>query len=111
MMNQTMMDDMDGDEASAPAAPASSASEICVPAGALEVGDTEQDKTAPEVGDDVEVKLGGKVTRVEGGSIYFKPTTANGEPIGEKESSEPSEESQMEADIAAAKGQPSDEYS
>lgn len=110
-MNETMMDDMNAEEMGEPMATASGASEICVPAGALEVGDTEQDKTAPEVGDDVEVKLGGKVTRVEGGNIYFKPTTANGEPIGEKESAEPDEEYQMEADIAAAKGQPSDEYS
>jgi hypothetical protein len=58
-------------------------SEVCVPTSAVSAaGEGEgNDQVAPDVGDSVEVTLGGKVSRVEGGNVYFTPDTANGEPI------------------------------
>lgn len=56
--------------------------EICVPSSA--VGEHEEgagDAVLPAVGDEVSVTVTGKVSRVEGGNVYFTPDTANGEPI------------------------------
>jgi len=63
--------------------------EICVPSGAVSAygGATDNDgadnAVAPEVGDEVEVTVKGKVSRVEGDNVYFTPTEANGQPIPE----------------------------
>lgn len=54
--------------------------EVCVPMTAVAIADGDQN-TAPEPGDQVAVTLEGKVVRVENGNVYFKPATANGEPM------------------------------
>lgn len=64
-----------------PDEPAGAAEEVCVPLSAVAVNEDENASTPPDVGDDITVTLGGKVTRVEGDKIYFNPATANGEPI------------------------------
>jgi len=107
-----MMAVLDSDTAEGePKSKGSMMGEICVPTSALEVGDTEHDKTAPEVGDSVEVSLGGKVSRVEGGNVYFTAKTANGEPLAEEETQEPDEREQLEKDIAASQAGTPDDYS
>lgn len=52
--------------------------EQCVPASAVQ-----NDGKTPDQGADIEVTLKGKVTRVDGGNVYFKATEANGQPIEE----------------------------
>lgn len=62
--------------------------EICIPANAVANAGT-----SPAAGDEIEVNLKGKVTRLEGGQLYFTATSANGQPIAGEESEEPTEES------------------
>jgi hypothetical protein len=68
--------------------------DTCIPAKTVAI-----DGTSPAVGDEVEVSLKGKVTRVDGEQLYFQPESANGEPIamsGDDEAAEgemPTEES------------------
>lgn len=50
--------------------------ELCIPASSLDV-----DGTTPEVGDSVSFTVEGTVARSEGGDIYVKPSTINGEPV------------------------------
>jgi len=50
--------------------------EISVPAEALAI-----DGVGPEVGDEVEVGLRGRVSGVQGAAVTFTPTQANGVPI------------------------------
>ena len=59
----------DGDESLANA-------EFPVPLDTLSV-----DGTNPQVGDEVEAKIGGKVTRIVNDMAYVKPETVNGEPL------------------------------
>ncbi len=62
-------DDQDGDESLSNA-------EFPVSLDTLSV-----DGTNPQVGDNVEVKVGGKVTRIVNEDAYVKPETINGQPI------------------------------
>ena len=63
------------DEAN-PDAPMESAEKShCVPAAALAI-----DGAAPEVGDEVEYTVKGRVARIEGGETYVMPETINGQP-------------------------------
>lgn len=68
--------------------------DTCIPAKAVAI-----DGSNPATGDEIEVTLKGKVTRVDGEQVYFKPETANGEPIAKSgddeaaEGEEPTEES------------------
>lgn len=54
----------------------SNSNEVAIPTKALALGDT-----TPSPGDDIEVTVAGKVTRVEGDRTFFVPATANGEPL------------------------------
>jgi hypothetical protein len=47
----------------------------CVPAAALAI-----DGAAPEVGDEVEYTVKGRVARIEGGEAYITPEMVNGQP-------------------------------
>lgn len=68
--------------------------QVCVPSSAVEAGDEDTgDQVAPSIGDEVEVTLKGKVSRVEGGNVYFTPTEANGQPLGGHESEPMGEDS------------------
>ena len=71
--------------------------ETCVPAKAVQI-----DGTAPEQGDEIEVKLKGKVTRVDGENIYFQPTEANGEPMAAADDAEGGDDEQAEGDPTEA---------
>ena len=80
--------------------------QVCVPTRAVEAYDGDNDTgVSPEVGDDVEVTLKGKVSRVEGGNVYFSPTEANGQPIGGQHGEEeppPDEDADMDQFMAKA---------
>lgn len=80
--------------------PAMPGSETCVPQAALE-----QNGETPEPGAEFEFSGKGRVTRVEGGHVYFETTQVNGEPVAAPEKTEPNEEDVMraaeEADRAA----------
>ena len=56
-------------------------SEICVPAAAVAEGGEDGAQTMPEPGDEIEVTLKGKVSRAEGGNLYFTPESVNGQPM------------------------------
>jgi len=73
--------------------------DVCVPSSAVAIADGDQ-TTEPEVGDQVAVTLEGKVSRVEGGHIYFTPDTANGEPM----SAPKSEDQELEQEGAELRG-------
>lgn len=65
-------------------------SELCVPASAVGAYDDGADSAVlPTAGDQVEVTIGGRVSRVEGQNVYLMPETANGEPIPNKMGGEP----------------------
>lgn len=67
--------------------------EVCVPLSAVAVNEDENASTPPDVGDEITVTLGGKVTRVEGDMVYFSPATANGEPIpADEQQDEPADD-------------------
>ena len=57
--------------------------EFCVPTSAVSIVNETEQEVAPEPGDELPpVTLeGGKVTRVENGSVYFTAKTANGKEI------------------------------
>lgn len=56
--------------------------ELCVPASAVSGYDDSSDSgVAPSAGDEVEVAVKGRVSRVEGGNVYLTPESANGQPI------------------------------
>lgn len=58
--------------------------EVCVPVAAVSAaGEGEGEGVAPAVGDEVEVTLGGKVSRVEGDQVYFTAESANGVPMAQ----------------------------
>jgi len=80
-------------------AEAKPAAEVCVPSSAVAIADGDQN-TGPEVGDQVAVTLEGKVSRVEGGHVYFTPDTANGEPMGQPKT----EEQELEQEGAELRG-------
>lgn len=70
-------------------------SELCIPAAALEASSEDGQPMAPQEGDPVEFTLSGTVTRSEGGNLYVKPDSVNGQPIageGAGEMEEPAEE-------------------
>lgn len=85
--------------------------ELCVPVGAVSAagGPADGDEgVAPGVGDEVEVTVGGRVSRVEGGNVYVTPETANGAPISGDTSPADGEESgdedeEMDSMVAGAK--------
>lgn len=69
------------------AAPASKSGDVCVQTDSLAV-----DGTPPEVGDQVEFKVKGTVSRSEGGNTYVTPTEINGrpaEPDGDEPEADP----------------------
>jgi hypothetical protein len=67
---ETDMEDMqEGDETS-------SDMELCVPVDTLAI-----DGTRPEVGDSVDVKVGGSITRLVNDNAYVKVETVNGTPL------------------------------
>jgi hypothetical protein len=63
--------------------------ELCAPLDSLSVNGT-----PPAVGDTVEVKVGGKVSRIDGDNAYVTPDTVNGEPI-QPTDNQPSDRDQM----------------
>src|SRR4051812_14437803 len=88
-----------------PDEPASAPEEVCVPLSAVAVNEDENASTPPDVGDEITVTLGGKVTRVEGSMVYFNPATANGEPIPANDDSgqdQPADQSATEEDSLRA---------
>lgn len=54
---------------------------------------------APGVGDQVELTIGGTVSRSEGGHVYITPTSANGQPIAAKGGGEEGEDAAIEEEI------------
>lgn len=54
---------------------------IGVPAAALALQGENDEAVTPEVGDEVELTVSGKVEATEDGRVYVRPTTANGEPV------------------------------
>lgn len=75
--------------------------ELCVPMGALAEAGEGGAQMTPEMGDEVELIVTGRVTRTEGGEVYIQPTTVNGQPIEDKggESAESMEDQAMEEEI------------
>lgn len=70
--------------------------EMCVSANSLAIGD-ETESATPQVGDEVEFTVTGKVSRAEGGNVYVTPSTINGSPVEATEGSEDAAfESEME---------------
>lgn len=63
-------------------------SEQCVPTEALAMPDSDEQMTAPEVGDPVSYTVEGKVTRVDGKNTYVKAETINGKPVEQEAQSE-----------------------
>jgi len=56
---------------------------------------------APEVGDEVEITVTGKVTQLENGEAYVMAETVNGDPVVSESSESPSDDNQdpSEADL------------
>lgn len=67
--------------------------ETCVPASAVQ-----KDGQPLQTGADIEVTLKGKVSRVEGDQVYFKPTEANGQPIEDEAAGEEETDDQETAE-------------
>jgi|GEM_PF-2735804 len=82
------------DTATTPAAEDESAEALhCIPTAALAI-----DGTPPEVGDEVEYTVKGKVSRVEEGETYVQPTTINDQPAAlPTEESAPADDDDMMA--------------
>lgn len=70
--------------------PAMPGRQTCVPQQALETNGE-----APEVGAEVEFTGKGRITRVEGGHVYFETTQVNGEPVVEPEKMEMTDSDMM----------------
>lgn len=81
-------------------------SELCIPASALSQAGEDGQSVGPEVGDAVEVSIAGTISRSEGGNLYIKPTSANGQPIGggPGESSMADEDAAMDEEMGAYRG-------
>jgi hypothetical protein len=79
-------------------------SDLCIPAAALSESDEGGETMAPEQGDTVEVTIGGRVTRAEGGNIYIRPETANGQPIKPAGGETYDEDDEMRREIGAMGG-------
>lgn len=87
--------------------------ELCVPAGALtKFGPAGADSagddagTAPGVGDEVELTVKGRVTRIEGGNAYIQPESVNDEALpeaGEGDAGEPDADEMMRAEVMTAR--------
>lgn len=74
-------------------------SELCVPAATLtETTEAPGETVAPEMGDEVEVTIRGRVTRSEGGNVYLQPTAANGQPLPDSGNEGDAPEEDLEAE-------------
>lgn len=62
--------------------------EICVSSEALSVNAEAGGAVAPAIGDEVEFTGTGRVTRTEGGEVYFSVSEVNGQPVMGKEESD-----------------------
>ena len=62
-------------------APKAMANEQCVPLSALATSDDGAELTKPEVDDEVEYQVKGKVSRIDGEMAYVKPMSVNGEEV------------------------------
>lgn len=62
--------------------------EICVSSEALSVNAEAGGAVAPAIGDEVEFTGKGRVTRTEGGEVYFSVSEVNGQPVMGKEESD-----------------------
>lgn len=62
--------------------------EICVSGEALSVNAEAGGAVAPAIGDEVEFTGKGRVTRTEGGEVYFSVSEVNGQPVMGKEESD-----------------------
>jgi len=65
-------------------APDPMGNEDCVPLSALNMPDESEQMTSPEVGDQVQYTVEGKVSRIEGDQAYVSRTSINGEPMAAK---------------------------
>lgn len=63
--------------------PASHSLEQCVPLASLGVPGEGEQMENPEVGDQVNFEVAGKVTRIEGDKAYVMPESFNGQPVEE----------------------------
>lgn len=80
--NDMMQDDSSGSDDSGMSGPM----EMCVPISAVSTQDGSDSLVAPEVDDEVQMDVVGKVTRIEGENAYITPTKVNGEEISNDES-------------------------
>lgn len=55
--------------------------ELCVTTAAVSLSGETGETVAPEPGDQVTLTVEGKVSRVEGDSVYVQAESANGEPV------------------------------
>lgn len=59
--------------------------EDCIPLSSLATPDAEEQMTNPEVGDEVNYQVTGKVTRIEGENAYVQKTSINGQKVSAPE--------------------------
>lgn len=72
--------------------------EICVSGEALSVNAEAGGAVAPAIGDEVEFTGKGKVTRTEGGEVYFSVSEVNGQPVMGGEGAESPDDDGAELD-------------
>lgn len=77
------MNDMGAELPELNEAPASGSIEQCVPLASLGVPGEGEQMENPEVGDQVNFEVAGKVTRIEGDKAYVMPESINGQPVEE----------------------------
>lgn len=91
MMNEEMINkDAENTANDVNKTPSKTAGEVCVPSDALSVKDDNGQPIDPVVGDEVEVIVKGKVSRVENGEIYVTPTSFNDVEVGQTNTQEDS---------------------
>lgn len=78
--------------------------EIPVPLSALAQPDDQEQMQTPEPGDEVDMTVSAKITRVEGQTAYIQPTAINGNPLGaqgEEQDEQPDADAQEGSDLQA----------
>ncbi len=81
--------------------------EVCIPSASLAI-EGDESSVPPAVGDDVEFKASGKVTRVEGDKTYIAVDSVNGNPITDEEANEPADDEASEGEDIRGKAMESD---
>jgi hypothetical protein len=73
-----------------------SSGEDCIPISYLSMPDDQEQMQNPEVGDQVQYNVEGKVTRIEGDNAYVQKTAINGNKIDAAPTEQPDEMGQLE---------------